>query len=200
MRYPKLRELVEAVKALIVGPYTSGYPATPHQAMPGYRGRPTPNDDYCIGCDACARVCPADAIQITDEGDTRTILRLYDRCNFCGQCEYWCTTKKGVRLTTEYELATTDRRQSQCEQKFELVRCEECGEKIATRKHCEWTYRTLGPLAYGNPTLMNIQQAAQQGGGIPPAPLGDTAQRGNTCRILCPTCRHRATLFEEYGG
>jgi hydrogenase-4 component H len=69
----KLRELKEAFKALIKGPYTYDYPKKPHKAKWGYRGRPTPNDEYCIGCEACARVCPVKAIKIVDEGTNRKI-------------------------------------------------------------------------------------------------------------------------------
>ena len=67
MKYPKLRELVEAIKALIMGPYTSKFPFKPHQPFERFRGKPTPDDEWCIGCDACFSVCPASAIEIVDD-------------------------------------------------------------------------------------------------------------------------------------
>jgi len=199
MRLPKLRELAEALKALIKGPYTSGYPAKPHKAKWGYRGRPTPNDDYCIGCEACARVCPVKAIKIIDEGKNRKILRLYDICNFCGQCEYWCTTKKGVQLTPEYELATLDRSKVYAEQNFELLLCDECGAVIGAKAHLSWIFKKLGTLAYGNPTLLlNEQLEALPETNINPEMIS-AKQRANLFRILCPKCRHQVYLHDEYG-
>lgn len=37
MRYPKLRELKEALKALIKGPYTSKFPFKPHVPFERFR-------------------------------------------------------------------------------------------------------------------------------------------------------------------
>ncbi|MFH1283181.1 MAG: 4Fe-4S dicluster domain-containing protein [bacterium] len=198
MKYPKLRELKEAVKALIKGPYTSGYPYKPHKAKWGYRGRPTPNDDYCIGCEACARVCPAYAIKIVDEGKNRKILRLYDVCNFCGQCQYWCTTKKGVELTPEYELATTNRKEAFAEQNFEMILCQHCGEKIATKQHLHWIFQKLGSFSYGNPTLLlNEQLNSLPETEISPE-IEQGKQRAEFFAILCPKCRHQAYIYDEY--
>jgi len=66
MKYPKLRELKEAVRALIKGPYTSKFPYKPHVPYERFRGRPKFNTEFCIGCTACAQVCPTGAIQFKD--------------------------------------------------------------------------------------------------------------------------------------
>lgn len=199
MKYPKIRELIEAVKALIKGPYTSGYPFKPHKAKWGYRGRPTPNDEYCIGCDACAKICPAKAIKIVDEGNKRKILRSYDMCVFCGQCQYLCTTEKGVELTPEYELATVDRTKSFAEQNFEMVLCEDCGARIATKNHLRWIFKKLGALAYGNPTLLLHEQSDQlPETNVTPEMDGEN-QRANMYKMLCAKCRHQVYIYDEYG-
>ena len=40
MKKPKLRELGEAVKALVRGPATIGFPAEPYEPPEGFRGKP----------------------------------------------------------------------------------------------------------------------------------------------------------------
>ncbi|KAF5434557.1 hydrogenase-4 component H [Candidatus Methanophagaceae archaeon] len=37
MKYPKLRELVEAIKAVLKGPYTSKFPKKPYVPHPNFR-------------------------------------------------------------------------------------------------------------------------------------------------------------------
>ena len=59
MRYPKIRELIEAIKALIKGPYTSDFPFRPHVQEEKFRGMPEYNEEGCVGCCACSEVCPA---------------------------------------------------------------------------------------------------------------------------------------------
>jgi len=96
MRYPKLRELKEAVKALVKGPYTTKFPYEPHTPYPKFRGKPIPDEKECVGCGACKEVCPSSAIEIKDNEHVRELIWHYDFCIFCGQCEANCTTKKGV--------------------------------------------------------------------------------------------------------
>jgi len=59
---PKIREVIEAVKALIVGPYTSKFPKIAHTPHPNFRGQPKFNEEKCVGCLACEQVCPVEAI------------------------------------------------------------------------------------------------------------------------------------------
>lgn len=203
MRYPKLRELKEAITALIKGPYTSMYPARPHVAAEGFRGRPEPSEN-CIGCTACAQVCPARAIEVRErevEGRaTRQMVWHLDECHYCGQCELQCTTRSqnppGVRLTQTYELAAFSRSGlvSQSSEK-ELIKCEICSEIVTTRVHLEWTAKRLGTLAFSNPTLF-----VSELGGIGLSDKTDGASgevtRADRLRILCAKCR-RATSQEK---
>ena len=46
---PKIRELIEAIKALIVGPYTSSFPKKPHIAHRNFRGQPKYDEEKVTG-------------------------------------------------------------------------------------------------------------------------------------------------------
>jgi formate hydrogenlyase subunit 6/NADH:ubiquinone oxidoreductase subunit I len=110
MRWPKLRELGEALLALLQGPYTTKFPAQPAPA-PTYRGAPRYYEDLCIACGTCARVCPANAITLEELGERdgakwRRLRVDYGRCIFCGTCEANCPVNpKAIRLSNEYNLA-----------------------------------------------------------------------------------------------
>ena len=208
MKYPKLRELGEAIRALIKGPYTSKYPFKPHTPPERYRGKPIPDDDYCIGCMACCEVCPPDAIEVVDDPEKgiRKIFRYTDRCIFCGQCEANCTTEKGVRMSQEYDLACFDRESLCTEQEFELVLCEKCGAIIGPKKQLIWLARKLGPLAYGNfPLLLTAQReleiVKEESPSPGPAPGKEPSSptRSDIFRVLCPKCRHQVLIFDQYG-
>ena len=208
MKKPKLRELKEALTAVVSyvrgRRFTTKYPFEPHTPPEGFRGKPEFDDEACIGCGACFEVCPAMAISVYDDTHadppTRTLEQRWDKCVFCGQCELNCTTKTGIRLTPEFELATFDR--SQCVQtiEHELVMCEACGATIATGKHLRWIAEQIGAKAYANPTLIvtsdgSMAMAREDSGrGDEPA-----LARNDMMRVLCPACR-RTTVVRELWG
>ncbi len=204
VRKPKLRELKEAIKAVICGPYTSKYPYEPHVPPDGFRGKPEFDDDECIGCGACAEVCPALAIKVIDDAKAKTPVRILelrlDKCVFCGQCELNCTTEKGIQLTKTYDMSTFDR--SECVQKIEheLVLCEVCGAVVGTKKHLRWVAEQLGAKAYANPTLIisadGSMSLSPTGAARPGEP---TLARNDMMRIMCPACR-RTTVVRELWG
>ena len=204
MRYPKLRELREAVKAVVYGPYTSKFPAEPSPAPDAYRGQGQFDDDECVACGGCARICPCDAIDVVDQPEldppTRTIVRHDDKCIFCGQCEAQCLTGKGVHLTTKYDLATLDRSTSTVSIHKELMLCEICGAVISAKAHLRWVARKLGAKRFANPTLVLTAEGALQVAGPesarrPDVPLG----RSDLMRVLCPNCRRGVVLAELWG-
>ena len=204
MKYPKGRELLEAVKALLRGPYTAKFPKVAHQPFPRFRGRPVPNNDECIGCGACAQVCPPGAIEVIDEKNPDAPLRRliwhYDECIFCGQCEKNCSTRKGVQLSNEYDLATPDRKTLSCELKKELLLCSGCGEIIGPKAQVLWLARKLGPKAYGNTLLLNALQNE-----LRPQEEADrnklpSMKRTLMFELLCSKCRHKILVFDEYGN
>jgi len=204
MRKPKLRELKEAVRAIVFGPYTSKYPAEPHIPPDGFRGKPEYDEDECIGCGACAEVCPALAITVIDRtGDappTRVLEQRSDKCVFCGQCELNCTTKKGIRLTKTYDMSTLDRAECVERIEHELVLCEVCGAIVGAAKHLRWVAEQLGAKAYANPTLIisadGGMRLASRDAGRPGEP---TLARSDMMRVMCPACRRTTVLRELWG-
>lgn len=204
MKYPKLRELKEAIKALIVGPFTTKFPKVPYIPIPEFRGKPTPSEEDCIACGACAQVCPARAIEIKENLDkkpaTREVIWHYDICIFCGQCERLCTTEKGVHQTQEYDLATTDRSTLYSVIEKELLVCEDCGEIIGPKVQLLWMIKKLGPLSSGNFNLIYTSQkelklAEDLSSGISTPPR----QRPDLYRVLCPKCKHQVLVFNQTG-
>ncbi|MBN1973156.1 MAG: 4Fe-4S binding protein [Sedimentisphaerales bacterium] len=194
MRLPKLRELKEAVTAVISPRFTTKFPAEPCVVPEKYRGKPEIDSDTCIGCGACVNVCPTRALTMVDETKSanplRTITVRYDACIFCGNCHENCTTEKSIYLTNEWDLAGLDREAMVKTHDYELQLCENCGALIGTKKHLVWLYEKLGPLAYTNPSLLiaksgelstalqDINQLSEKG-----------AQVSSFMQILCPKCK-----------
>lgn len=211
MKYPKLRELKEAIKALVKGPYTSKFPYQPHKPYERFRGRPEFHQDDCIGCTACAQVCPSRAIdfqdKIANEKGKRVLTIQWDLCIFCGQCQANCPTEKGIILSQEFDLATT-RKGEELKETIEkdLVLCEGCGEVIAPCHQILWVARKIGPLVFSNASLMvsylrnsNLSLSAEGGpayGGkekISPQKEQEFL-RSDRLKFLCPRCRREAVL------
>lgn len=203
MRYPKLRELKEAITALIKGPYTSKYPYKKHEPAKRFRGKPEYSEEGCIGCVACSLVCPARAIEfrdvVTKEKATRKMILHLDECHFCGQCSALCTTREdnppGIKHTTEFDLAGFGRADMvSCSDEKELVLCEVCGDVITTKAHLDWTARKLGPLAFSNPTLFIASLKKMGFADAVSSAAREYVLRSDRVKILCAKCRRRVTL------
>ncbi|NQT53928.1 4Fe-4S dicluster domain-containing protein [bacterium] len=203
MRKPKLRELKEAVKAVLYGPYTHPFPAEPLPAAEAYRGKGEFNDDTCIACGACAEVCPAGAIEVHDKLDqeppVRAIVRYHDRCAFCGLCEENCTTEDGVHLTNEYDLSCFDRADCIVSLEKPLAMCEVCGAAIATYAHIRWVAEQVGARRFANPTLALTVEPRSAAEPISPRDPSRPVDRSDILRVLCPTCRRQVILTEVCG-
>ncbi len=197
---PKLRELKEAILALIHGPYTTKFPAEEPTFPPAFRGFPQYDEDECVGCGTCFNVCPARAIEMEDdlEARVRKLTLCIDRCITCGQCQANCITNEGIKLGQEYDLTTVNRmelRERTVEK--ELIICEACDQIVGTKDHILWVARRLGPLAFANPTLMLV--SLQGAGAAPPRETGadikEGLRRGDKIRILCPRCRQEVSFL-----
>lgn len=194
MRLPKLRELKEAVTAVVSPRFTTRFPATPCVVPERYRGKPEFDLDACVGCGACVNVCPTQALTQVDELDgdvpVRKITLRYDTCIFCGNCQDDCTTERGIKLSQEWDLAGLDREAMAETHEYELQLCEKCGAVIGTKKHLVWLYEKLGPLAYTNPSLLLaknaelLKEALETQQAVPA-----DAQTSDFMRILCPKCK-----------
>ncbi len=203
MRLPKVRELKEAITAVIQGPYTHPFPAEPTPVPENLRAAPKYSEEYCIGCGACAEVCPARAIIVEDLLDgEKPIRRLtcdYGNCIFCGECELNCTTEKGIRLTPDYELSYFDAEEAKESIEHELILCEICGAVIAPKAQIRYLFRKLGTIAYSNPTIYLAESkeinAIETGVKRDDRPVG----RWDIMRITCPRCRRDVLLKEEWG-
>lgn len=202
MWLPKIRELIEAIKAIIKGPYTSKFPNQGHTPHPNFRGQPKFNEEKCVGCGGCKEVCPVEAIDYLDINDKlnprRVITHYTDTCIFCGQCEAACIADgEGIKLSNDWELSFFDRNKANEQIEKELQLCEICNEVIACRDHLNWIIGRLGELSFSNPTLYltrlkslgivdeNIRSAlADQG----------CSDRSDRVKILCARCRRETTL------
>src|SRR5579859_8162879 len=96
-------------KTVTTGTVTANYPAEPAKLSDRFRGRPTFDFDKWKDARPAAEVCPTGAISLSDEGDSRRVTVDYGLCVFCGLCAE-ASSEQAVRITQEFELATTDRR------------------------------------------------------------------------------------------
>jgi len=203
MKYPKLRELKEAIKALIKGPYTVKFPYKPSPAHKSFRGKPEYYEDDCVGCTGCAQVCPAKAIEVQDDlrSKTRKLTLKLEDCLFCANCEQNCITEKGIKLTNEYDLATYDRKSAVVTVEKELLLCEDCNCIIGVKDHLRHLANKLGVLAYSNPSLILTTQKELKLAD-PEAQKPSQTQPGRPAmfRILCPDCRRKVMLTDEHGS
>lgn len=199
MKLPKLRELLEALKALTHRPYTSKFPFEPHVPCASFRGQPEYNQEKCLGCLACEETCPAEALahrDIVDGGTPRRVMIHYtDSCIFCGTCEAACIADhEGIKLSGKWELSFFDRSKAFETIEKELQLCEGCGAVIACKDHLRWVADRLGELSYSSPTL--YQSRLQSLGVIDPglAAAARDYTRADRVKILCARCRRETTL------
>ncbi len=205
MRKPKLRELKEAVRALIKGPYTSKFPKEPVKVPEHFRGTPTYVEEDCVGCGACGQVCPTGAITVTDQYSeekgrmVRHIERNWGQCIFCSNCYVNCITGKGIMLDEDFEKSTTDRADFIDAIEKDLVLCEICGEPITSRDHIEWMIERLSELAFANQTFM-VERMGKLKLADEITPRTDRElERSDYMRTLCPNCRASYILSDEWG-
>jgi Ni,Fe-hydrogenase III small subunit/formate hydrogenlyase subunit 6/NADH:ubiquinone oxidoreductase subunit I len=96
-------------KSLSVGSATVDYPRIAPHLADQFRG--CPQFDFAAWSDArpAADACPTGAIAVHDRDGARQVTVDYGRCIFCGECEQ-ASADGAVRMTRQFELAATDRR------------------------------------------------------------------------------------------
>ena len=201
MKYPKLREVKEAVTSLFTAPYTTKFPGEPHTPFEGFRGKPTVNDEKCVGCLTCSNVCPSYAITVEDDKERgiRKIVRNYGKCIFCGQCQNYCITGEGVILSdTNYDLSTFDRKDENTieTQEKELLLCENCGAVITTKEHIQFLHKKLGPKAYSSIIDLNAlnDELKLSKPEETKTEVTEGLRRKDTFKVLCPNCLRKVLV------
>ena len=190
------RVLRRAIRSLFSRPVTTRFPAEPFEPVASFRGRPRFDEDKCIGCGACAQVCPPKCIDVVDdlENGKRRLVQHLDQCIWCGQCERYCPTGGGIKLTNEWDCVGFSPADFEERVEKELLTCEVCGEAIAPVDALRWLGRRLGPMAFANPTVMLA--AARDLGVVDPhvASTTEKPRRGDRVSIHCPHCRRETAL------
>jgi len=95
-------------KTLSVGSATAGYPRVAPHLAEQFRGCPEFAFDLWSDARPAAEACPTGAIAVRDRDRTRQVTVDFGRCIFCGECEQ-ASADGAVRMTQQFELATTDR-------------------------------------------------------------------------------------------
>lgn len=104
-----LKKLFKPFKLVSVarkaGIVTVLYPFQKPLVTSEFRGKISIDPSICMGCGACANVCPPNALILTCCGDTVVLNYFIGRCIFCGRCAEVCPTQ-AIMVTNEFELAS----------------------------------------------------------------------------------------------
>jgi ferredoxin len=122
----------------------------------------------------------------------RRLVQHLDACILCGQCERYCPTQKGIRMSNEWDFVGFAPEDFEEQIEKELVMCEVCGEVLAPADQLRWLAERLGPASFANPTLMMF---AGQGLGYVEAGVrsqSDSMLRADRMAIQCPKCKRKS--------
>jgi hydrogenase-4 component H len=189
------RILSHLIQAVLSPPFRTRFPAEPVEPGAGFRGRVRFHEANCIGCGACAEVCPPKCIDLIDDLDAtppkRRLVQHLDACIWCGQCERYCPTGEGIKLSSEYDCVGFAPEDFEEQVEKDLLLCDLCGSVLAPVDQIRWLIRRLGPLAFANPTLMMfhgrdlglVDEGVRSDGG--------DVQRSDRLALQCPKCRRK---------
>jgi len=126
----KFKEALICLKNLRV---TLPYPFQPSPPPEGFRGRVQVDINKCIGCGACAMVCPPRLIMLTDQDSKRILEYQLGRCTYCARCAEVCPVE-AITMSQEFELATDNKADLNITVELLMVKCERCGEAFTTQR------------------------------------------------------------------
>jgi hydrogenase-4 component H len=118
---------------LRAGRVTLPYPLAPMPAPQRFRGRPTIDGAKCLGCGACAQVCPPRLIAVVDQDAMRRVELNYSRCTYCARCQEICPTG-AMTCTEDFETATASRGSLAVTVELDLEKCKSCGTPFMTKR------------------------------------------------------------------
>lgn len=108
----KIPYIKEALGSLFKNPVTEKYPKVKITPPIGYRGKLVFEEEKCIGCGICIKVCAPAAItkivENTEEGQKITMNFDMGSCTFCNFCGDFCP-KKAIELSQEYSMIKTEK-------------------------------------------------------------------------------------------
>ncbi len=203
MKKPKLRELHEAVKSLFSKPYTTKFPKEALILPEGFRGKPQFYENGCIGCGACAQVCPGKAIEVEENLDpsnpTRKLTHIPAYCINCQECERNCITGQGIKLTKQFDVSYFSEAEVNHSITHQLVLCNHCGAVIGTKKHILWIIKRLGQTSFSQAGYIeNIQRTLEIQAVMPEnKKTSEKPEREDIFNITCPKCRRLVYLEDE---
>lgn len=94
-----------------------------------FRGKVEVDEEACIGCGACAEVCPSAAIDIEQKQDKQIIRFWHSKCIRCGSCKDICPPE-AITMSDDYRLVTDDRQKLFLEFTKGLQKCAGCGKEF----------------------------------------------------------------------
>jgi formate hydrogenlyase subunit 6/NADH:ubiquinone oxidoreductase subunit I len=189
------RVLRQVLRAITSARYTTKFPYVPYRPIERFRGRPKFDETACIGCGACAEVCPPKCIDVIDDLEStppkRQLVQHLDACIWCGQCERHCPTQRGIIMSNEYDCVGFSPEDFEERVEKELLVCEICGSTLAPVDQLRWLTRRLGALAFANPTLMMFR--GRELGLIDEGvkSQGEEVLRSDRLTLQCPKCRRK---------
>ena len=137
-----ISELKEALVSLATA--TTGVlkpePSTP--SLPSPQHKMVIYDKKCIGCGACATVCPADAISVVENRKYRVITITLAQCIYCGMCVNNCP-ENALSLHPGDELSSPTKDHLHHELKIKLKRCEQCRTMMGPQKSITKTFKDI---------------------------------------------------------
>lgn len=108
----KIPFFTEGIVNLFKKPLTKEESLDKPEVAKNYRGKIEFNNEACIGCGLCMRVCAANAItkKIKPVEDGQEITMSFDlySCTFCGLCQDFCS-KKAITLTEQAIMVSKDK-------------------------------------------------------------------------------------------